>query len=49
MEDEVRYRLPLEPLGDLAQFFVEWELKNIFDYRQETVDELLSANSTLAG
>jgi ligand-binding SRPBCC domain-containing protein len=49
MEDEVRYRLPLEPLGDLAQFFVEWELKNIFDYRQKTVDELLSANSTLAG
>ena len=27
MEDEVRYRLPLEPLGDLAQFLVERQLK----------------------
>lgn len=37
IEDEVRYRLPLEPLGDIAQFFVEREIKNIFDYRQKTV------------
>lgn len=37
IEDEVRYRLPLEPLGDIARFFVEREIKNIFDYRQKTV------------
>jgi ligand-binding SRPBCC domain-containing protein len=41
MEDEVRYRLPLEPLGDIAQFLVERELRNIFDFRRRSVDELL--------
>lgn len=40
IEDEVRYRLPLEPLGDIARFFVEREIKNIFDYRQKTVAEV---------
>jgi ligand-binding SRPBCC domain-containing protein len=49
MEDEVRYRLPLEPLGDLAQFFVEWELQNIFGYRKKAVDELLTSGSGLNG
>lgn len=38
--DEVRYRLPFEPLGDIARFFVEREIKNIFDYRQKTVAEV---------
>lgn len=42
IEDEVRYRLPLEPLGDLALFIVKRELKYIFDYRQEAVTKLLS-------
>lgn len=37
IEDEVRYRLPLEPLGDIAHFFVERQIKNIFDYRQKMV------------
>jgi ligand-binding SRPBCC domain-containing protein len=41
MEDEVRYRLPLEPLGDIAQFLVERELRTIFDFRRRSVDELL--------
>jgi ligand-binding SRPBCC domain-containing protein len=41
MEDEVRYRLPFEPLGDIAQFLVERQLQYIFDYRRRTVDELL--------
>ena len=41
IEDEVRYRLPLEPLGDIAQFFVDRELKYIFDYRKQKVSELL--------
>jgi ligand-binding SRPBCC domain-containing protein len=41
IEDEVRYRLPLEPLGDIAQFFVEKELKYIFDHRTKIVTEVL--------
>ncbi|MFZ1702613.1 MAG: SRPBCC family protein [Pyrinomonadaceae bacterium] len=41
IDDEVRYRLPLEPLGDLAHFFVRKELEYIFDYRQEVVSETL--------
>lgn len=45
MEDEVRYRLPLEPLGDIAQFFVERQLKNIFGYRQKVIAELLDENA----
>ena len=40
IEDEVRYRLPFEPFGDIAQFFVERQLKNIFDFREKTVSEL---------
>lgn len=41
IEDEVRYRLPLEPLGDLAHFLVRRELEYIFDYRQKAVADLL--------
>ena len=33
MKDIVRYRLPLEPFGDLAHWYVKKELKYIFDYR----------------
>ena len=40
IEDEVRYRLPLEPLGDVAHFFVERQLKYIFNFREKTVSEL---------
>ena len=40
--DEVKYRLPLEPLGDLFHFIVESELKKIFDYRTKVVAELLN-------
>lgn len=40
IEDEVRYRLPFEPFGDLARFFVEREIKGIFDYRQKIVAEV---------
>jgi len=39
--DEVRYRLPLEPLGDVAHFIVRGELDKIFDHRQKAVAELL--------
>jgi ligand-binding SRPBCC domain-containing protein len=40
MKDLVRYRLPLEPLGDLAHFYVKKELKYIFDYRSKVIEEI---------
>lgn len=39
MEDIVRYRLPFEPLGDLAHFIVKRELDYIFDYRYKVIEE----------
>jgi ligand-binding SRPBCC domain-containing protein len=42
MEDEVRYRLPFEPLGDIAKFFVEREVKGIFEHRNKVVAEILT-------
>ena len=39
IEDEVRYRLPFEPFGDIAQFLVENQLSKIFEYRQKVVAE----------
>ena len=42
IEDEVRYRLPLEPLGDLAHFIVRRELELIFDFRQEAVVKIFA-------
>ncbi len=43
MKDRVRYRLPLEPFGDLAHWFVRRELDYIFDYRQKIVAEILQS------
>lgn len=40
MRDIVRYRLPLEPLGDIAHFYVKKELKYIFDYRYKIIEEI---------
>lgn len=45
IEDQVRYRLPLEPLGDLAHFIVRRELDYIFDFRQKAVRDLLTGHS----
>lgn len=42
MEDEVRYRFPLEPLGDLAHFIIRGQLERIFAFRQTAVAELLA-------
>lgn len=39
MKDRVRYRLPLEPLGDLAHWYVKKELKYIFEYRYKVVEK----------
>jgi ligand-binding SRPBCC domain-containing protein len=44
IEDEVRYRLPLEPLGDIMHFLVRRELDHIFDFRQKAVAEILEAS-----
>lgn len=43
IEDEVRYRLPLEPLGDLALWFVRRELDYIFDFRQKAVKKIVES------
>lgn len=44
MEDIVRYRLPFEPVGDIALWFVRRELDYIFDFRQETVIRMLESD-----
>lgn len=41
IDDEVRYRLPLAPLGEAAYPLVRKQLERIFDYRQESVTSLL--------
>ena len=43
IEDEVRYRLPFEPFSDIAHFFVEKELKYIFDYREKAVEKFFGS------
>lgn len=41
MEDEVQYRLPLYPVGELAHPLVRLQLRRIFSYRETAVRELL--------
>ena len=41
IHDQVRYRLPLSPLGDIAYPLVKLQLRRIFRYRQEAVLRLL--------
>ena len=48
IQDEVRYRLPLEPLGDLAHFVVRRELEYIFDFRQTAVADILGHVKTVS-
>ncbi len=43
IEDEVRYRLPFEPFGNLALWFVRRELSYIFDFRQKAVKAILQS------
>ena len=40
MQDMVRYRLPLEPFGNLAHRYVKKELKYIFDYRYRVIEQI---------
>jgi hypothetical protein len=46
IQDEVRYRLPLEPFGDLAHFIVARQLKGIFDHRQKVVSAQFGVMAT---
>ena len=41
IEDEVVYRLPLSPLGEIAYPMVRWQLGRIFTYRHKVVSDLL--------
>lgn len=41
--DEVRYRLPLFPLGEIALPLVRLQLRRIFDYRAAQITKLLPA------
>lgn len=41
IRDQVRYRLPLSPLGDIALPIVKLQLRRIFSHRQKSVSEAL--------
>lgn len=40
VQDEVRFRLPLGPLGALAGPLVRWQLRRIFRYRRKAIAQL---------
>jgi ligand-binding SRPBCC domain-containing protein len=42
IRDEVRYRLPFAPLGEIAHPLVRRKLERIFSYREERVRALLA-------
>lgn len=45
--DEVHYRLPLYPLGEMAAPLVKRQLERIFDYRARRLEELLGSGSSV--
>lgn len=45
MTDLVRYRLPLEPFGDLAHFIVRRELDYIFEYRRKIIADIFTGTT----
>ena len=40
MRDVVRYRLPLEPLGDFLQWLIHREVTGNFDFRQQVISSV---------
>lgn len=48
IDDEVRYRLPFAPLGDVAHPLVRRQLRRIFTHRQRVVSRLLSGEESRA-
>ena len=48
IDDEVRYRLPFSPLGDIALPILKRQLDRIFRYRQLAVQRLLLGTGSLA-
>ena len=48
MKDIVRYRLPFEPFGDLAHFYVKKELNYIFDYRCKVIEGIFKRSEKSA-
>lgn len=45
MDDEVRYQLPVSPLGEVAFPLVRLQLARIFGYRQRAIREILRARA----
>ena len=48
IDDEVRYRLPFSPIGDIGLPIVKRQLDRIFRYRQLAVQQLLLGTGSLA-
>lgn len=48
MDDEVLFRLPFAPLGNLALPFVKHELRRIFEYRHATIERAVANGSFAA-
>jgi ligand-binding SRPBCC domain-containing protein len=48
LDDEVLFRLPFAPLGDVALPFVKRELRRIFRYRRAAVERALADGSLAA-
>ncbi len=45
MEDEVYYRLPFFPMGELAYPLIKWQLRRIFAFRRQAIATLLRHHS----